>query len=72
MSLGEIKKQTADIYGKKDRKKTLNGERIIESVLIICIVITSLNLTYWLVPTFLSISFVLLQLRKISNKIAKR
>ena len=70
-----IAKQTKDIYGKKIEKgikKGFNGEKITEIILIICIIISSVNLTYWLVPTFLSIAFVLIQLRKISNKISKR
>lgn len=72
MSLGEIKKQTADIYGKDKTKRNINGEKITETILIICIIISSVNLTYWLVPTFLSISFVLIQLRKIANRFTKK
>lgn len=74
MVLGKI---TKDIYGKTkdgDKEKSkegLNGEKIIEVTLIILIIVSSVNLTYWLVPTFLTISFVLIQLRKITNKITK-
>jgi len=69
-----IAKITKDITGKSSETRTrkLNGEKIVEVGLIILIIITSVNLTYWLVPTFLSISFGLLQLRKITNYKTKR
>jgi hypothetical protein len=69
-----IAKITKDILGEKTEKRTkkINGEKITEGVLIILIIVTSLNLTYWLVPTFVSISFVLLQIRKVANNMKKR
>lgn len=74
MVLGKI---TKDIYGKSKEKSDekgkegLNSEKFIEVTLIILIIISSVNLTYWLVPTFLTISFVLIQLRKVVNKFTK-
>ena len=67
-----ILKQTKDIYGKGKKKKSINGEKVTETIIIILIIVTSVNLIYWLIPTFLSISFVLLQLRKVVNKYSKR
>lgn len=69
-----IAKITQDITGKSadKRAKKINGEKVIEVILIVCIIITSVNLTYWLVPTFLSVSFVLLQMRKMINFKTKR
>ena len=74
MVLGKI---TKDIYGKSKEKSDekgkegLNGEKFIEVTLIILIIVSSVNLTYWLVPSFLTISFVLIQLRKVVNKFTK-
>lgn len=65
-----IAKITKDLLGEKSEKRTrkINGEKIIEGTIILLIIISSVNLIYWLVPTFLSVSFALLQVRKLVNK----
>lgn len=67
-----IAKLTKDIIGEKEKRtRKFNGETITEGLLIIFIIVTSFNLVYWVVPTFLCISFLLLQVRKIVNNTKK-
>ena len=67
-------KMLKDAVGNREKKekKKLNAKFIFEIILMICIIVTSVNIIYWLVPTFLSIVFLLMQIRTIVNYITEK
>jgi len=64
-----IAKITKDLTVKKEKKKiVINKEKTISITLLLLIILSSINKDYFLVPIFLSASFLFIQLRRIVNK----
>jgi hypothetical protein len=67
-----IEKRTKDIYGTKDKLKKINFSGVIEILILIFIVITSVNMEYYFVPIYFTVIFILIQLKKVIDYIIKK
>lgn len=73
-----IAKITEDLLGEKKEKKEkkinvkFNRENVIDTVLLISIIITSVNIVYWTVPLFLTGVFLLKYTKKMINYYVKK
>lgn len=67
-----IAKKTKDIYGKKEKRKMPNFSGVIEILILIFIIITSVNIEYYIVPIYFTVVFLLIQLKKVIDYILKK